>query len=315
MRRALVTGISGQDGSYLAELLLAEGYDVVGLLRPPLDRELPNLAALAGRVTLVAADLRDAECLGAAVSAAGAGEIYHLAAPTFVPSSHEDPQGTRDAILGATEAVLAAAGDARVFVASSSEVFGEAGVSPQDEDSPMRPVSPYGEAKLAAHRAVAAARERGAFAVSGIAYNHESVRRPERFLPRRVSVGVARIELGLDDHLQLGDLDAVRDWSAATDIVRAEWLALRHDEPMDYVLAGGVGRTVRDLVRTAFAHVGRDWEQYVRVDESLVRSARVTPLVGDPSRARRELGWAPSVSFEALIGELVDADVARLRDA
>jgi GDPmannose 4,6-dehydratase len=249
------------------------------------------------------------------VREARADEIYHLAAPTFVPASYEDPQGTLDQIAGATATVLGVAGDARVFAAASSEVFGEAGVSPQNEDSPMRPTTPYGEAKLAAHRTVGDARATGAFAVSGIAYNHESPRRPERFLPRKVSLGVARIHLGLAGSLALGDLDTVRDWSAATDIVRAAWLALRHEQPMDYVLASGVGHTVRDLVRTAFEHVGLDWETYVRTDPELVRAPRTTPLIGDPSRARRELGWEPSVTFAALIGELVDADVARLGDA
>ncbi len=310
MMRALITGVSGQDGSYLAELLLAEGYEVVGLVRPPIDRPLPYLADGVG---LVAADLRDAPGLARAVREAQADEIYHLAAPTFVPASHDDPQGTLDQIAGATRAVLSAAGGARVLVASSSEVFGEAGVSPQNEDSPMLPTTPYGEAKLAAHRLVGEARAAGAHAVSAITYNHESPRRPERFLPRKVSVGVARISLGLTDHLELGDLDTIRDWSAATDIVHAHWLALRHDEPMDYVLASGVGRMVRDLVATAFAHAGLDWEAHVRVDPDLVRPARTTPLIGDPSRARRELQWQPSVTFAALIGEMVDADVQRLR--
>jgi len=246
------------------------------------------------------------------VAEVAADEIYHLAAPTFVPDSYADPGGTQAQIAAATATLLEAAAGARVFCAASSEVFGDAGVWPQDEDSPMHPSTPYGQAKLAALRAVGEARLAGAFAVGGIAYNHESPRRAQRFLPRKVSVGVARIAAGLDDELVLGDLDAVRDWSAATDVVRAMTLALRHDEPMDYVLASGVGRTVRDLAAVAFAHAGLDWERYVRVDESLVRAAASTPLVGDPSRARRVLGWEPTVTFEALIGEMVDADRARV---
>jgi GDPmannose 4,6-dehydratase len=307
MARALITGVTGQDGSYLAEQLLAQGHEVVGVVREA-------GAPVAAGVRTVVADLRDASRLHDVVASARADEIYHLGAPTFVPDSYADPQGTVDQIAGATAAVLAAADGARVFCAASSEVFGEAGVSPQDEDSPMHPSTPYGEAKLAAHRAVADARARGTFAVSGIAYNHESPRRPQRFLPRKVSIGVARIAAGLDDELVLGDLDAVRDWSAATDVVTAMSLALRHDEPMDYVLASGVGRTVRDLAAAAFAHAGLDWERHVNVDAALVRPGRTTPLVGDPSRARQVLGWDPRVTFDELIGEMVDADRARLSD-
>jgi GDPmannose 4,6-dehydratase len=305
MARALITGATGQDGLYLAELLLSEGYEVVGMVRA-------GGGPVAEGVRTVAGDLRDVPRLSEVVASAAADEIYHLAAPTFVPDSYADPVGTAAQIAGATQVVLAAAGGARVFCAASSEVFGEAGVSPQDEDSPMHPSTPYGEAKLAALRAVGAARERGVFAVGGIAYNHESPRRPERFLPRKVSLGVARIAAGLDSELVLGDLDAVRDWSAATDVVRAMWLTLRHDGPLDYVLASGVGRTVRDLAVAAFAHAGMDWERYVRVDPALVRPPQATPLVGDPARARRVLGWEPVVTFEELIGEMVDSDRARL---
>jgi GDPmannose 4,6-dehydratase len=198
-------------------------------------------------------------------------------------------------------------------VASSSEIFGEAESSPQDEESPKRPRNPYGEAKLAAFEAVAAARERGIHAVAGILYNHESTRRPERFVPRRVSVGVAKIKLGLEEELTLGDLEAVRDWSAATDLMRGAVMALRHDEPDDYVLSNGVGRTVRELVEVAFAHAGIDPDGRVRVDPQFTRGVEAVPLVGDPSKARRVLGWQPRVSFEQLIGELVDYDIARLR--
>jgi GDPmannose 4,6-dehydratase len=240
-------------------------------------------------------------------------ELYHLAAPTYVPASFEDPERTRREIVGATEVLLEAAGDARVFCASSAEIFGEAVESPQNEKSVRRPRNPYGEAKLAALEAVAAARSRGVHAVAGILYNHESTRRPERFVPRRVSVGAAMIKLGLADELTLGDLEAVRDWSAATDLMRGATLALRHDDPGDYVLASGVGRTVSELVAVAFAHVGLPVEGRVRIDPQFTRGVEAVPLVGDPSKARRVLGWEPQVSFEELIGEMVDFDLARLR--
>jgi GDPmannose 4,6-dehydratase len=302
--RALVTGVTGQDGYLLAQQLVEEGLEVFGLARRA-DGDVPD------GVSVLVGELRDPGSLRRAVAEARPDELYHLAAPTFVPHSFEDPEGTMREIAGATEALLEAA-PGRIFVATSSEIFGDAGESPQNEDSPKRPRSPYGEAKLAAHEAVAAARERGAFAVGGILYNHESTRRPERFLPRRVSVGTAKIKLGLADDLTLGDLEAVRDWSAATDMMRAATLALRHAEPGDYVLSSGVGRTVRDLVAVAFAHAGLDPEGRVHIDPQFVRGVEATPLVGDPSKARRVLGWEQLVSFEELIGEMVDFDVARL---
>jgi GDPmannose 4,6-dehydratase len=305
--RALVTGITGQDGYLLAEQLLGEGVEVFGLARRA-DSDVP-----AGTRVLVG-DLLDVDSLRAAVDAARPDELYHLAAPTYVPDSFEDPDRTMREIAGATEVLLAAA-PGRVFVASSSEIFGAAAESPQNEQSVKRPRNPYGEAKLAAHEAVAAARARGVHAVAGILYNHESTRRPERFVPRRVSVGVARIKLGLAEELTIGDLDAVRDWSAATDLLRGAVLALRHDEPDDYVLASGVGRTVRELVAVAFAHVGLDPAGRVSVDPRFARGVEEVPLVGDPSKARRVLGWEPQVSFEELIGEMVDFDLARLTRA
>jgi GDPmannose 4,6-dehydratase len=302
--RALVTGVTGQDGWLLAEQLLAEGLEVHGLARRT-DADVPD------GVRVLLGDLLDPDSLRAVVSEARPDELYHLAAPTYVPDSHKDPERTLREIAGATEVLLDAA-PARIFVASSSEIFGEALSSPQNEDSPLRPRNPYGDAKLAAHEAVGAARSRGVHAVAGILYNHESTRRPERFVPRRVSVGVAKIKLGLADELTLGDLDAVRDWSAATDIMRGAVLALRHDEAGDYVLASGVGRTVRELVEVAFAHAGIDPAGRVSVDPQFTRGVEAVPLVGDPSKARRVLGWEPQVSFEQLIGELVDFDLARL---
>jgi GDPmannose 4,6-dehydratase len=305
--RALVTGVTGQDGYLLAEQLLAEGIEVYGLARRP-DADVP-----AGTRVLLG-DLLDDASLRAAVTEARPDELYHLAAPTYVPDSLEDPDRTMREICGATKVLLDAA-PGRIFVATSSEIFGAAEASPQDEESPKHPRNPYGEAKLAAHESVAAARERGVHAAAGILYNHESTRRPERFVPRRVAASVARIKLGLADELTLGDLDAVRDWSAATDIMRGAALALRHDEPGDYVLASGVGRTVRELVDLAFAHAGLDPDGRVSIDPQFTRGVETVPLIGNPSKARRVLGWEPQVSFEQLIGEMVDFDLARLRGA
>jgi GDPmannose 4,6-dehydratase len=305
--RALVTGVTGQDGYLLAEQLLRDGVPVFGLARRA-DADVP-----AG-TRVLAGDLNDAESLRAAVREARPDELYHLAAPTYVPASFEDPERTRREIVGATEVLLEAAGDARVFCASSAEIFGEAVEAPQNEKSVRRPRNPYGEAKLAALEAVAEARSRGVHAVAGILYNHESTRRPERFVPRRVSVGTAMIKLGLADELTLGDLEAVRDWSAATDLMRGATLALRHDTPDDYVLASGVGRTVQELVDVAFAHVGIDPAGRVRIDPQFTRGVEEVPLVGDPSKARRVLGFQPQVSFEELIGEMVDFDLERLGD-
>lgn len=318
VRRALITGISGQDGSYLAELLVAKGYDVTGVVRDPEDREIPNLAGVRDRVALVGGDLLDPITLVDALGAVRPHELYHLAAPTFVPTSWEDPASILEAIGGATAELLGAARrldpEMRVFVATSSEVFGDAGESPQRERSPMRPRSPYGVAKLAAHGLVGALREHfGMYVVSGITYNHESPRRPQHFLPRKVTRGAAAISLGLQDELVLGDLEAVRDWSHAADIVRGAWLSLQADAPDDYVFASGVGRTVRDLVKAAFAAAGTSPEGCIRVDPAFVRPPEPWAPVGDPSHARTTLGWEPEISFEQLISEMVAADLAELR--
>jgi GDPmannose 4,6-dehydratase len=310
-RRALITGVTGQDGSYLAELLLAEGYEVAGVARDP-GRAPAGVRALRG-------DLMDPSSLVRALQEVAPHELYHLAAPTFVPASWEDPAGVMAAIPGATGTLLAQAARVdpamRVFVATSSEIFGDAGESPQRESSPMRPRSPYGIAKLAAHQLVGALRERlGLFAVSGITYNHESPRRPERFLPRKVTRGAAAIALGLEDELTLGDLGAVRDWSHAADIMRGAWRSLQADAPGDYVFASGVGRTVGELVDAAFAAAGVEGgRDRVRVDPAFVRPPEATPPVGDPSHARAALGWEPEIPFEDLIAEMVSADLALLR--
>lgn len=317
MPRALITGIGGQDGSYLADLLLAEGTEVVGLIRPA-DRNSPNLAHLLNSVRLVEGDLLDPSSLRAAVSEVAPQELYHLAAPTFVPASWDDPTTTVAAIAGATSTILAAARETdpsmRVYVATSSEIFGDSGVSPQNEDAPKRPQSPYGVAKLAAHQLITLMRERhGQHVSAGITFNHESPRRPPHFVPRKITRGAAAISLGLQDELRLGDLDAQRDWTDARDVVRAAVLALRHETPGDYVFASGVPRTVQDLVNAAFAHAGADPAGRVVVDPAFVRPPEPTQLLGDPSRARDVLGWTPQISFEQMIGEMVDVDLADLR--
>jgi GDPmannose 4,6-dehydratase len=317
-RRVLITGVTGQDGGYLAERLLAGGDELIGTAQRP-DGALAaaGLPQLEGRVELLAMDLLDPDSIRRAVAQAAPDEVYHLAAPTFVPDSWEDPSEVCAAIVTGTATLLAAAGalgeGVRVLVAASSEVFGDAGVSPQREDSPMRPRNPYGVAKLAAHGLVGALRaHRGRFLVSAITYNHESPRRPERFLPRKVSAGVAAIAAGRAQTLTLGDLRAVRDWSHARDVVAGMVLALRHDEPGDYVFASGVGRTVDELVDAAFAAAGIAREGRVEVDPRFVRAPEPWPPVGDASKAREVLGWAPQTSFRQLVEELVAADLERL---
>jgi len=311
MPRALITGITGQDGSYLTELLQGRGYDIVGLVRAGSE------ARVAAGVATVRGDLADPGSLRAAVLATQPDELYHLAAPTFVPASWKDPAGTLELVAGATATLLQAArevgGGVRVLVAGSGEIFGAAKISPQNEETPMRPRSPYGVAKLAAFGLVDTLRHKhGMHASSAIAYNHESPRRPERFLPRKVTKAAAAIKLGLQDELQLGDLSAVRDWCHARDVVRGYRLMLQQDEPGDYILAGGVGRTVGELVDVAFGCVGLDPAEHVRVDERLVRVSERTPPVGDTTRARERLGWEPETSFEAMIDEMVQADLAAL---
>jgi GDPmannose 4,6-dehydratase len=282
------------------------------------DRDLPRLAGVLDRITLVEGDLRDPASLEAAVAQAGPDELYHLAAPTFVPRSWEDPAAVLEEVGGATAALLGAVRrtdpSTRVFVATSSEVFGDAGEAPQHERSPMRPRTPYGVAKLAAHGLVGALRERfGLFAVSGITYNHESPRRPPHFLPRKVTRGAAAIALGLEDELVLGDLRAVRDWSHAADMVRGAWLSLQAPVPGDYVFASGVGHTVGDLVEAAFAAAGIAPDGHIRVDPEFVRPPEATPPIGDPTRARTVLGWRQEHSFTAMIAEMVAADMRELR--
>ncbi len=319
MKRALITGIGGQDGSLLAELLLEADYAVVGLVRPG-SPQYENLAGIEDRIELYEADLLHQTSLAQALRASRPAEVYNLAAPSFVPASWDHPVQTAEfAAVGATsllEAIRLVDPTIRFYQASSSEIFGDPVSTPQTEETPLAPVTPYGVAKAYAHFSARSYRHRyGLFACSGILYNHESPRRPLEFLPRKVAHGAAAISLGLQDELVLGDLDARRDWGYAGDYVRAMWLMLQQDEPDDYVVATGESHSVRDLVKSAFAHVGLDWQEHVRVDSALQRgAAELHRLVGDPSRARERLGWDRDVGFERLVQMLVEADLARLRE-
>jgi GDPmannose 4,6-dehydratase len=318
---ALITGLTGQDGSFLAELLLEKGYRVVGLVRGEEgERGLGSAEHLRGQVELLSGDVLDPVAFREAIARAGTSEIYHLAAPSFVPASWERPGETLAAIAGSTATLLTVVRElelpARVLVAASSEIFGDAGESPQNEDTPCRPRSPYAVAKLAAHQLLGRLREHdGLHASSAIAYNHESERRPERFVTRRITRAAAAISLGRQHELELGALDAVRDWSFAGDIVRGAWLMLQQEQPGDYVLSSGVAHTVAEFARAAFACVDLDPERYLRVDEARVRAPESTPSVGDPRRARERLGWTPELSFEQLVERMVRADLRELEAA
>jgi GDPmannose 4,6-dehydratase len=310
--RAIVTGVGGQDGSYLAELLLEHGYEVVGVVRDASHR-YETLAGVRDRVQLVTADLLDRRALESVLREHAPREVYNLASPSFVPRSWEHPVETAEfAAVGVTsllEAIRAVDLGIRVYQASSSEIFGESAEVPQTEHTALAPVTPYGVAKTYGHLIVGSYRRRyGLHGSCGILYNHESPRRPDNFLPSKVAHAVAAIAAGRQRELALGDLDAERDWGYAPDYVRAMWLMLQQDEPGDYVVATGELHSVRDLVETAFAHVGLDWRKHVRVDESLKRGqAELHRLVGDASKAREQLGWNASVRFEELVALLVDA--------
>jgi GDPmannose 4,6-dehydratase len=316
-KRALITGIGGQDGSYLAELLLEQGYEVFGIARRPV-AEYPNLEAVADRIEVVPADLLDQRSLADALRHSRPHEVYNLASVSFVPMSWREPVLTAEfAAVGATsllEAIREVDGDIRFYQASSSEIFGEPREVPQTEDTPPRPLTPYGIAKAYAHFMCGSYRTfHGLHASAGILYNHESPRRPVDFLPSKVAHGAAAIALGLETELRLGDLDARRDWGFAGDYVRAMWLMLQQDEPGDYVIATGDTHSVQELVEAAFARVALDWREHVHVDESFLRGkAELHQLCGDPSKARRRLGWEPTVRFPELVGMLVDAQVSRL---
>ena len=317
MPRALITGITGQDGSYLAEFLLEKGYEVVGVVRRTSHDSYERIGHLLDRVTITPADLLDQHSLTSVIRDVMPDEIYNLAAQSFVPTSWTQPVLTGEfTALGVTrilEAVRLAHREARFYQASSSEMFGKAVESPQSESTPFYPRSPYGVAKVYGHWITVNYRESyGMYAVSGILFNHESPRRGLEFVTRRISHGVARIKLGLAKELTLGNLDAKRDWGYAGDYVNAMWRMLQQDEPTDFVIGTGVTHSVGEFVQLAFDHVGLDWEEFVRVDDALLRPAEVELLQADPSKARTDLGWEPAVDFATLVAMMVDSDVERL---
>jgi GDPmannose 4,6-dehydratase len=318
MKTALVTGITGQDGSYLAEFLLEQGYRVVGMTRRSSTDVHERINHLTDRIEIVSGDLLDQSSITSIVSTVKPDEIYNLAAQSFVPTSWTQPVLTGEfTALGVTrvlEAIRAVDTKIKFYQASSSEMFGKVREVPQNELTPFHPRSPYGVAKVYGHYITVNYRESyDIFAVSGICYNHEGPRRGREFVTRKISDGVARIKLGLDSELRLGNLDAKRDWGFAGDYVRAMWMMLQHDVAEDFVIATGRAHSVRDFVRLAFECVDLKWEDYVVVDPRFYRPAEVDALLGDPSKAKRLLGWEPQVSFEELVEMMVRADLDRLR--
>jgi GDPmannose 4,6-dehydratase len=317
-RTALITGITGQDGSYLAELLLRAGYRVVGMTRRTSTDVHERIQHIVDDIEFVSGDLLDQSSMTAIVARVKPDEVYNLAAQSFVPTSWDQPVLTGEfTALGVTrvlEAIRSVNPGIRFYQASSSEMFGKVQAVPQREDTPFYPRSPYGVAKLYGHWITINYRESyDIFAVSGILFNHESSRRGKEFVTRKITDGVARIKLGLATELRLGNLEARRDWGFAGDYVRAIWLMLQQSAPDDYVIATGVTRSVGEFVRAAFAHVDLDWQQYVVVDPRFYRPAEVDLLVGDSSKARRALNWEPEYSFERLVETMVQADMERLR--
>jgi GDPmannose 4,6-dehydratase len=318
-RRAMITGITGQDGSYLAELLLEKGYEVFGVVRRSSCERFERIEKIRDKIQLVHADLLDQSSLMRAFQRAQPHEVYNLAAQSFVPTSWTEPTLTAQFTgLGVTrmlEALRSVSPEARFYQASSSEMFGKVLETPQKESTPFYPRSPYGVAKVYGHFITVNYRESyDLFACSGILFNHESPRRGTEFVTRKITRRVAEIKLGLADDLVLGNLDARRDWGHAEDYVRAMWLMLQEDEPDDFVIATGRTHTVGDCCRVAFERVGLDFEKYVSTDPRWVRPAEVDLLIGDASKAKEKLGWEPEVSFEALIEGMVDADLADLAD-
>ena len=316
-KTAVITGVTGQDGSYLAELLLDKGYEVIGVVRRTSHDSYERIGHLLDRVHIVAADLLDQHSLTMVIRDAKPDEVYNLAAQSFVPTSWNQPVLTGEfTALGVTrllEAIRLAHPEARFYQASSSEMFGKAVETPQRETTPFYPRSPYGVAKVYGHWITVNYRESyRMYAVSGILFNHESPRRGLEFVTRKVSDAVARIKLGKTNELRLGNLDSGRDWGFAGDYVEAMWRMLQQREPKDYVVGTGTMHTVRDLCAAAFGHVGLDWKKYVKIDPRFVRPAEVDTLLADASQAKRELEWAPQVSFEQLVKIMVDADLERL---
>ncbi|HEX3926452.1 MAG TPA: GDP-mannose 4,6-dehydratase [Gemmatimonadales bacterium] len=318
MPKALITGITGQDGSYLAEYLLDKGYDVVGVVRRTSHHSYERIDHLIPRLRIAAADLLDQHSLTMVMQDEQPDEVYNLAAQSFVPTSFTQPVLTGEfTALGVTrilEAVRLACPTARFYQASSSEMFGKVVETPQRESTPFYPRSPYGVAKLYGHWITVNYRESyGLYAVSGILFNHESPRRGIEFVTRKVTDGVARIAAGLATELRVGNLAAKRDWGYAGDYVDAMWRMLQQKTPNDYVIGTGTTHSVEELVRIAFNHVGLDWQKHVVVDPRFYRPAEVDLLIADPSRAQGELGWRPAVGFEQLVTMMVDADLERLK--
>jgi GDPmannose 4,6-dehydratase len=318
MKRAIITGITGQDGSYLADLLLAKGYEVHGMVRRASTETFDRISHLVGRVKLHQADLLDQLSIIDVLKEAQPHEVYNLAAMSFVPTSWKQPVLTGEfTAIGVTrvlEAIrLLDPRGIKFYQASSSEMFGKVQEVPQRETTPLYPRSPYGVAKVYGHYITVNYRESyGMFACSGILFNHESPRRGLEFVTRKVTDGVARIKLGLAKELRLGNLEAKRDWGFAGDYVKAMWLMLQQEKPDDYVVSTGETHSVRELVEEAFGHVGLDWQEYVVQDPALIRPAEVDLLVGDPTKARRVLGWEPEVDFRGLVRMMVEADLGRL---
>jgi len=316
-RRALITGITGQDGSYLAELLLEKDYEVFGMTRRASTENVERIGHLVGRINLLQGDLLDPASLVSALRSAEPHEVYNLAAQSFVPTSWNQPVLTAEFTgIGVTrmlEAVRTVDPEIRFYQASSSEMFGKVREVPQNEQTPFYPRSPYGVAKAYGHYITVNYRESfDLYAVNGILFNHESPRRGLEFVTRKISDGVARIKLGVENELHLGNLDAERDWGYAGDYVEAMWLILQQDEPDDYVVATGETHSVREFCELAFAHVGLASQDHVKTDPKFLRPAEVDQLVGDSTKARERLGWSPRHSFRELVEMMVDADLARL---
>jgi GDPmannose 4,6-dehydratase len=318
MKKALITGITGQDGSYLAELLLAQGYEVHGVVRRASTETFERINHISGRIHLHQADLLDQLSMIDVMKESQPDEVYNLAAQSFVPTSWKQPVLTGEfTAIGVTrmlEAIRLLGRDKiRFYQASSSEMFGKVQAVPQTESTPFYPRSPYGVAKLYGHWITINYRESyGMYCCSGILFNHESPRRGREFVTRKVTDGVARIKLGMAKELRLGNLDAKRDWGFAGDYVRAMWLMLQQKEPDDYVVSTGETHSVRELVELAFAAAGLDWQKYVVIDPALVRPAEVDLLIGDPGKAREKLGWKPEVTFPKLVEMMVKTDLERL---
>ncbi len=315
--KALITGVTGQDGSYLAELLLSKGYQVFGVVRRSSSENYERIAHIRDRIELIQADLLDQVSLTSAMQKSQPDEVYNLAAQSFVPTSWEQPVLTAEfTAIGVSrllEAVRSVRPEAKFYQASSSEMFGKVQETPQSERTPFYPRSPYGVAKVYGHHITVNYRESyGMFAVSGILFNHESPRRGLEFVTRKVTDGVARIKLGMAKELKMGNLEAKRDWGFAGDYVRAMWQMLQRKEPSDFVIGTGKAHTVKELVQLAFECVGLKYESYVKLDPSFLRPAEVDILIANPTRAREVLGWSPEVQFEQMIQMMVEADIKRL---